>query len=116
MAKGKKAKNATRAKNGKGQKGKKWQRAQTAEGRKRQKTTKGKKGKNGQKQKRAKGKKAKTSKNKAVYTTASVAYGWAGAVTEVKAPFGVFSASDFLSKRITCINLTKNSKFDHCFF
>ena len=28
--------------------------------------------------------------NKAVYTTASVAYGWAGAVTEVKLPFGVF--------------------------
>ena len=29
--------------------------------------------------------------NKAVYTTASVAYGWAGAVTEVRSPFGVFS-------------------------
>ena len=30
-------------------------------------------------------------RNKAVYTTASVAYGWAGAVTEVRSPFGVFS-------------------------
>ena len=28
--------------------------------------------------------------NKAVYTTASVAYGWAGEVTQVKLPFGVF--------------------------
>ena len=26
--------------------------------------------------------------NKAVYTTASVAYGWAGAVTQVLLPFG----------------------------
>ena len=31
--------------------------------------------------------------NKAVYTTASVAYGWAGAVTQVKPPFIVFSHS-----------------------
>ena len=30
-------------------------------------------------------------RNKAVYTTASVAYGWAGAVTQVLLPFGVFS-------------------------
>ena len=28
--------------------------------------------------------------NKAVYTTAPVAYGWAGAVMQVKSPFGVF--------------------------
>ena len=28
--------------------------------------------------------------NKAVYTTASVTYGWAGAVTEVESPFSVF--------------------------
>ena len=28
--------------------------------------------------------------NKAVCTTASVAYGWAGAVKEVRSPFGVF--------------------------
>ena len=34
-----------------------------------------------------------SSKNKAVYTTASVAYGWAGAVTQVKLPFIVFSHS-----------------------
>ena len=27
--------------------------------------------------------------NKAVYTTAPVAYGWAGAVMQVKSPFGV---------------------------
>ena len=29
--------------------------------------------------------------NKAVYTTASVAYGWAGAVMQVKSPFRMFS-------------------------
>ena len=29
--------------------------------------------------------------NKALYTTALVAYGWAGAVTRVKSSFGVFS-------------------------
>ena len=28
--------------------------------------------------------------NKAVYTTAPVAYGWAGTVTQVKSPYGVF--------------------------
>ena len=30
-------------------------------------------------------------KNKAVYTTALVAYGWAGAVMQVNSPFAVFS-------------------------
>jgi len=30
---------------------------------------------------------------KAVKTTASVEYGWAGAVMQVKSPFGVFSHS-----------------------
>ena len=34
---------------------------------------------------------ARLFRNEAVYTTASVAYGWAGAVTEVRSPFGVFS-------------------------
>ena len=29
--------------------------------------------------------------NKAVHTLASIAYGWAGAVTELKSTFGVFS-------------------------
>ena len=32
----------------------------------------------------------RTGKNKAVYTTASVAYGWVGAVMEVKSLLGVF--------------------------
>ena len=136
---GKRPKTAQGAKTPKGRKGQKWQRAKRQKTPQGQKTAKGKKAKNGKGHKRQRGekgkrqqraKKAKTAKskkgqrakkqkrqkNKAVYTTASVAYGWAGAVTEVKAPFGVFSASDFLSKRITCINLTKNSKFDHCFF
>ena len=35
----------------------------------------------------------KSASNKAVYTTASVAYGWAGAVMQVLSPFGVFSHS-----------------------
>ena len=29
-------------------------------------------------------------RKKAIYTTASVPYGWAGAVTQVKLPFGMF--------------------------
>ena len=44
--------------------------------------------------------------SKAVYTIASVAYGWAGAVTEVKSPFGVFShcvgTTDRVTSRVAC--------------
>ena len=36
-------------------------------------------------------KRSKRCENKAVYTTASVTYGWAGAVMQVKPPVGVFS-------------------------
>ena len=63
--------------------------------------------------------------NKAVYTTASVAYGWAGAVMEVKSPLGVFSHSvtdrptdrrtdrrtDRVTYRVACTRLKIDSKF-----
>ena len=41
--------------------------------------------------------------NKAVYTTAPVAYGWAGAVLEGGSPFGVFShwVTDQRTDRVT---------------